>query len=459
MNANIFRAYDIRGVADRDLTDETAEHIGMAIGSAVLERGLAPVLAVGRDARLSSPRLREALVRGLISVGVDVIDVGICATPMLYFAAFTLPVSGGVMVTGSHNPPQDNGFKITLDRSSMHGQEVQDLRKAIERRTYRYGDGPGELRYQDIHTPYIHWISQNIALGKRRLKVVVDAGNGPTGPVAPVLLRRLGCDVIELYTEMDGRFPNHHPDPTVEANLVDLRNSVLEHGADLGVAYDGDGDRIGVLDEKGQVLWGDKLMIVLSRALLAEVPGAAIVGEVKCSQTLFDDIEAHGGRPILSRVGHSLIKAVMKQEAAALAGEMSGHIFYKHRYFGYDDAMYTTCRLLEIVSKQDLPLSGLLTGVPETFATPEIRLYCADDAKFAAVEQVAARYRSSHPVIDIDGVRVQFADGWGLVRASNTGPVLVMRCEADSEEGCERIRAELVDAVEAATGLPAVAGH
>ncbi len=459
MNANIFRAYDIRGVADRDLTDETAEHIGMAIGSTVLQRGLAPVLAVGRDARLSSPRLREALVRGLISVGVDVIDVGICATPMLYFAAFTLPVSGGVMVTGSHNPPQDNGFKITLDRSSMHGQEVQDLRKAIERRTYRYGDGPGELRYQDIHTPYIHWISENIALGKRRLKVVIDAGNGPTGPVAPVLLRRLGCEVIELYTEMDGRFPNHHPDPTVEANLVDLRNSVLEHGADLGVAYDGDGDRIGVLDEKGQVLWGDKLMIVLSRALLAEVPGAAIVGEVKCSQTLFDDIEAHGGRPILSRVGHSLIKAVMKQEAAALAGEMSGHIFYKHRYFGYDDAMYTTCRLLEIISKQDLPLSGLLVGVPETFATPEIRLFCADDAKFAAVEQVAARYRNSHPVIDIDGVRVQFADGWGLVRASNTGPVLVMRCEADSEEGCERIRAELVEAVEAATGSPAVAGH
>lgn len=459
MNTNIFRAYDIRGVADRDLTDETAEHIGMAIGSAVHERGLAPVLAVGRDARLSSPRLREALVRGLISVGVDVIDVGICATPMLYFAAFTLPVSGGVMVTGSHNPPQDNGFKITLDRSSLHGQEVQDLRKAIERRTYRYGDGPGELHYQDIHTPYIHWISQNIALGKRRLKVVVDAGNGPTGPVAPVLLRRLGCEVIELYTEMDGRFPNHHPDPTVEANLVDLRNSVLEHGADLGVAYDGDGDRIGVLDEKGQVLWGDKLMIVLSRALLAEVPGAAIVGEVKCSQTLFDDIEAHGGRPILSRVGHSLIKAVMKQEAAALAGEMSGHIFYKHRYFGYDDAMYTTCRLLEIISKQDLPLSGLLTGVPATFATPEIRLFCADDAKFAAVEQVAARYRSSHPVIDIDGVRVQFADGWGLVRASNTGPVLVMRCEADSEEGCDRIRAELVAAVEAATGSPAVAGH
>jgi phosphomannomutase/phosphoglucomutase len=241
--------------------------------------------------------------------------------------------------------------------------------------------------------------------------------------------------------------------------LVDLRNSVLEHGADLGVAYDGDGDRIGVLDEKGQVLWGDKLMIVLSRALLAEVPGAAIVGEVKCSQTLFDDIEAHGGRPILSRVGHSLIKAVMKQEAAALAGEMSGHIFYKHRYFGYDDAMYTTCRLLEIVSQQDLPLSGLLAGVPETYATPEIRLYCADDAKFAAVDQVAARYRNSHPVIDIDGVRVQFADGWGLVRASNTGPVLVMRCEADSEAGCERIRAELVEAVEAATGSPAVAGH
>ncbi len=459
MNVNIFRAYDIRGVADRDLTDELAEHIGLAIATAVHQRGLAPVLAVGRDARLSSPRLREALVRGLIAAGIDVVDVGICATPMLYFAAFTLGVSGGVMVTGSHNPPEDNGFKITIDKASLHGSDVQDLRKAIERRAYRYGDGPGELRYHDIHTPYIDWIAHNIHLGSRKLKVVVDAGNGPTGPVAPMLLRRLGCEVFELFTDMDGTFPNHHPDPTVEANLVDLRREVLARGADLGVAYDGDGDRIGVINELGQVLWGDRLMIVLSRALLAEVPGAAIVGEVKCSQTLFDDIEARGGRPILSRVGHSLIKAVMKQEAAALAGEMSGHIFYKHRYFGYDDAIYTTCRLLEILSGQLLPLSQMLHDVPETFATPEIRLYCADDAKFHAVELVAARYRDSHPVIDIDGVRVQFSDGWGLVRASNTGPVLVMRCEAQSEAGCERIRAELVAAVEDATGSPAVAGH
>jgi phosphomannomutase/phosphoglucomutase len=421
---------------------------------------LVPVVAVGRDARLSSPRLRDALVRGLTASGVSVEDVGICATPMLYFAAFTREVGGGVMVTGSHNPAGDNGFKITLDRQSLHGADILSLKRIIETRAWPVAPSAGLVTAVDIHTPYVDYCAAAMRLGPRRLKVVVDAGNGPTGPVAPGLLRQLGCEVIELFTEMDGRFPNHHPDPTVEANLQDLIAAVRQHGADVGVAYDGDGDRIGVVDEQGGILWGDKLMIILSRALLREVPGAAIVAEVKCSQTLFDDITHHGGRAVLAKVGHSLIKDRMKQEGALLAGEMSGHIFYRHRYFGYDDAIYTTCRLLEILSADDRPLSAFLHDVPQTFATPELRLACPDEIKFAVVERVAQRYRGVREVIDIDGVRVLWPDGWGLVRASNTGPVLVMRCEAQTEAACARIQAELTAAAEQAAGQPlALGGH
>ncbi len=446
MNLNIFRAYDIRGVADRDLDDPLVRNLGRAIATTVHLRGLPPVLAVGRDARLSSPRMAKALIAGLIEGGIAVRDVGVVATPMVYFAAFTLDVAGGVMVTGSHNPAADNGLKITLDKSSMHGDEVQALRRIIEQNNY-ISQGTGSVTAVDIFHPYVDYCVGNVRLGPRKLKVVVDAGNGPTGPVSPVILRRLGCEVVELFTEPDGNFPNHHPDPTVEANLADLRKMVAETGADLGVAYDGDGDRIGVVDEHGGILWGDKLMIVLSRALLREVPGAAIVAEVKCSQTLFDDIAAHGGRPVLSKVGHSLIKDRMKLEGAQLAGEMSGHIFYKHRYFGYDDATYTTCRLLEILSHDPRPLSQFLLDVPATFATAELRLDCADEIKFAVVDTVARKYKLTHEVIDIDGVRVLFGDGWGLVRASNTGPVLVMRCEAQSQERCDAIERELREAV------------
>jgi len=458
VNPNIFRAYDIRGVADRDLASQVATDIGRAIGAEVWARGLKPVLAVGRDARLSSPRLRDALIQGLTETGIDVIDIGVCATPMQYFAAFTFDVGGGVMVTGSHNPPQDNGFKITLNKCSLHGDEIQGLRRRIDGRDWAGNGGTGTVAFAEIAGPYTDWIAGNIALGPRKLKVAIDCGNGPTGPVSPGLVERLGCEVIGLFTDPDGTFPNHHPDPTVEANLADLRQAVADHRCDVGIAYDGDGDRIGVLDEKGGILWGDKLLILLARAILRDVPGAAIVGEVKCSQTLFDDIVRHGGRPVLSRVGHSLIKDRMKTEGAQLAGEMSGHIFYKHRYFGFDDATYTTCRLLEILSNDPRPMSELLADVPQTFATPEIRLQCPDDAKFGVVAQVAAAYKKSHEVIDIDGVRVIFPDGWGLVRASNTGPVLVMRCEAQSAGGRDRIQAELTRAVEAALGGPVQAG-
>lgn len=460
MNANIFRAYDIRGVADRDLTDDVATAIAQAIGTMAIQRGCKPVFALGRDARLSSPRIHAAFVRGLLSTGIAIRDIGVVATPMLYFSVHNLDVGGGIMITGSHNPGEDNGCKVMLGLSTLHGEEIQEVRQLAQSGQFSAAKQLAAVENVDIHTPYANWLVSHIHLGERPLNVVVDCGNGPTGPISPVILERLGCKVTALFTEPDGHFPNHHPDPTVEKNLLDLRKAVAEQHADVGIAYDGDGDRIGVLDEKGRVLWGDRLMIILSRALLQAEPGAAIVGEVKCSQTLFDDIALHGGRPVMSKVGHSLIKDRMKQEHALLAGEMSGHIFYKHRYFGYDDATYASCRLLEILSHHTGPLSTLLDGVPETFATPELRLNCPEELKFSVVQAVTEQYRGTHEVIDIDGARVKFADGWGLVRASNTGPILVMRCEATSPEARDRIRAELTAAIEQAAGRPVTeSGH
>ena len=418
-----------------------------------------PRAVVGFDARHNSDVFARETAAILTAAGIETFLMpAALPTPLLAFAVRALGCEGGVMVTASHNPPQDNGFKITLNKCSLHGDEIQGLRQRILGGQLAGSGRTGSVSFAEIAGPYTDWIVNNIALGPRKLKVAIDCGNGPTGPVSPGLVQRLGCEVIGLFTEPDGNFPNHHPDPTVEANLADLRRAVADHGCDVGIAYDGDGDRIGVIDEKGGILWGDRLLILLARAILRVVPGAAIVGEVKCSQTLFDDIARHGGRPVLSRVGHSLIKDRMKTEGAQLAGEMSGHIFYKHRYFGFDDATYTTCRLLEILSNDPRPMSELLADVPHTFATPEIRLQCPDDAKFGVVAQVAAAYKQTHEVIDIDGVRVIFADGWGLVRASNTGPVLVMRCEAQSAAGRDRIQAELTHAVEAAMGAPVQLG-
>ncbi|HAN32713.1 MAG TPA: phosphomannomutase [Myxococcales bacterium] len=448
MNPHVFRAYDIRGVADRDLSDDFAHNLGRAYGSFLRRSGGSPKVAIGWDARLSSDRIRDALKSGLHACGCDTISVGMVPTPLLYFATHTLDVGGGIMVTGSHNPAQDNGFKMMLGLDSLHGKDIQSLRKLMEQQDFDTGSGTDDT--YNIRQSYEQWIRSNVSLGERPLSVVIDAGNGPTGPIVPGLLEDLGCEVTGLYCEPDGRFPNHHPDPTVAANLVDLQQAVRASGADLGIAYDGDGDRIGVVDEHGEIIWGDRLMVILSRALLAEEPGAIIVGEVKCSQTLFDDIRARGGQPVMSRVGHSLIKAEMKARGALLAGEMSGHIFYKHRYFGYDDATYATCRLLEILSRQDGPLSELLNGLPETFSTPELRLDCPDAIKFDVVERVKAQFTATHEVIDIDGARVLFHDGWGLVRASNTGPVLVLRCEAQSQGAVDRIEQSLKGAINAA---------
>lgn len=445
MNPHIFRAYDIRGKAERDLPDEVVRAIGQAFATLIRRRGLLARVAVGRDARLSGPRIRDALAAGIRAGGCDVLDVGLVPTPVVYFAAHTREVGGAIMVTGSHNPPDENGLKMVIDRAALFGDDIAELARIAGEADFEQGEGIE--RSIEVLRPYIDQQRLLAELGPRRLKVVVDAGNGPTGPIAPGLLESLGFEVIPLFCELDGTFPNHHPDPTVEENLLDLRAAVAAHGADLGVAYDGDGDRIGVLDEKGTVVWGDRLLAVLARALLKEVPGAAIVAEVKCSDVLFDDIERHGGRAIMGQVGHSLIKARMKVEGALLAGEMSGHIFFAHRYFGYDDAIHATIRLLEVLTHSEQPLSALLADLPPTVATPELRLECPDAVKFAVVDHVKAAMAARYPTHDIDGVRVRFADGWGLVRASNTGPVLVMRCEASTAVACDANEAVLREAI------------
>ncbi|MBI5067058.1 MAG: phosphomannomutase/phosphoglucomutase [Deltaproteobacteria bacterium] len=438
ISPTIFREYDIRGLVDRDLTEEAVRLVGRALGTRVRRAGGRTVV-VGRDCRLSGERFATAMRQALNASGCDVVDLGVVPTPLTYFAAQTLPVDGLCMITGSHNPPAYNGLKVGVGPSTLYGKDIQDLRQQIERGDFDAGQG--SVKSHDIVTPYRDHVAGNLRLGKRRLKVVVDAGNGTGGVVAVPLFRRLGLDVVSLFEEMDGRFPNHHPDPTVEENLAQLQAKVRETGADLGIAYDGDADRVGAVDEKGNVLWGDQIMILFSRALLAEVPGAAIVGEVKCSMTLYDDIARHGGRGIMWKAGHSLIKAKMKEEHALLAGEMSGHIFFGHRWFGFDDAIYSSGRLLELLSHAAGPLSGLLADVPRTFSTPELRVDCPEEKKFELVRRAQEWFSARHRTVTVDGVRVLFPDGWGLVRASNTQPLLVLRFEATTAERLAEIRA------------------
>ena len=453
---SIFREYDIRGIVGKDLTVELAENIGRAYGSRAVRAG-AKSIAVGRDGRTSAMAMREALLKGLLGCGLDVVDIGVCPTPLLYFALFTLPVGGGMMITASHNPPEYNGFKLCLGKDSLHGAAILSLVADIERG--RFESGQGRVSEHAIIPDYLAYIEKAFAhVRANRLHVVVDCGNGMGGLVGPDVLRTLGCRVTGLYEEVDGRFPNHQPDPTVVANLQDVIRTVRETGADVGIAYDGDADRIGAVDEKGQILWGDKLMVLFSRDILKEKPGATIISEVKASQVFYDDVAKHGGRAIMWKTGHSVIKAKLKEERAALAGELSGHIFFADRYFGYDDAIYASCRLIEILAKAGRPLSALLTDLPHTVSTPEIRVDCPDDVKFQVVEEAKKQLAREHKIIDIDGVRVLFPDGWGLIRASNTQPALVLRFEATSEPALKRIR-EIVESQvkQYVTGGPA--GH
>jgi phosphomannomutase/phosphoglucomutase len=435
---SIFREYDIRGVVGAELTTALAEQIGRAYGTKAVRAG-AKAIAVGRDGRTSAMEMREALLKGLLGCGLDVVDIGVCPTPLLYYALFTLPVGGGVMITASHNPPQYNGFKLCLGKDSMHGAAIQALKADID--TGRFESGQGKVSEHPIIPDYLAYIKQSFAGVKAdRLHAIVDCGNGMGGLVGPDALRLLGCRVTGLYVDVDGRFPNHHPDPTVAANLQDLIKKVRETQADIGIAYDGDADRIGAVDERGDILWGDKLLVLYARDVLRDKPGATIISEVKASQVFYDDVVRRGGRSVMWKAGHSLIKAKMKEERAALAGEMSGHMFFADRYFGYDDAVYASCRLIEILAKAGRPLSTLLADLPPTVSTPEIRVDCPDDVKFQVVEEARKQLAREHKIIDIDGVRVLFPEGWGLIRASNTQPALVLRFEATSDAALQRIR-------------------
>jgi len=449
LKPTIFREYDIRGIAETELANPDVADLGRALGTYLL-RHSGPRINLGRDCRLSSPRLHNALLEGLLATGCEVTDIGVVPTPLLYFSATHLEADGAVMITGSHNPSEFNGFKTVSGSTSLHGEAIQDVRRLIDARDFAAGHGTHHS--MDVIPAYLDELSPQFEFG-RRIKVVLDGGNGTAGPVMHQLLKRLNVDVTELFFEMDGHFPNHHPDPTVPANLEHLREAVRVQGADLGIAFDGDADRIGAVDENGEVIYGDLLLLIYGREILTRKPGATIIGEVKCSQLLYDELKRLGGNPIMYKTGHSLIKAKMKQEHAELAGEMSGHMFFADRYFGYDDALYAACRLIEIVAKSGKPLSAQLAGLPKLISTPEIRVDCPDETKFAVVARVAEQFRRTHNVIDVDGVRVLFGEGWGLLRASNTQPVLVMRFEAATEallaDYQREVEAALVEAKQA----------
>jgi len=440
LKKEIFRQYDIRGIVDQDLTPASVELLGKAIGTYYRQKGVKEV-ALGRDCRLSSPTFAEAISKGLESTGCQVIDLNTIPTPLLYFAVYYKNIESGVMITGSHNPPEYNGFKMMIGQETLYGNQIQEIYQILE--TGKFARGSAAPRKQiNIIPEYTQYVLNNVSLA-RPLKIVVDAGNGTAGAVAVPLFKRLGCQVIPLYCEMDGHFPHHHPDPTIPEALQDLIRRVKKEQAEVGLAYDGDGDRIGVIDDQGQIIWGDKLMILFCREILPEHPGAAVISEVKASQLLYKEIDRLGGRPIMWKTGHSLIKKKIKEEQALLAGEMSGHIFFADKWFGFDDAIYSSARLLEILARQKKSLSQLLSDLPPTYNTPEIRIYASDEVKFHIVEEVKKALAKKYPIIDIDGVRANFPHGWALVRASNTQEVLVLRFEADTPENLQAIREEV----------------
>ncbi|MBW2069308.1 MAG: phosphomannomutase/phosphoglucomutase [Deltaproteobacteria bacterium] len=437
MHPKVFREYDIRGIVGSEILDDDVITLGKAFGTYMARQGKSRIV-VGRDCRLSSDRFRDLLIKGLTTAGMDVVDLGVCPTPVFYFAIRHLNREGGMMITASHNPPEYNGFKICNGYDTISGPEIQKLRAIMEEGNFVSENG--SVSTYDIITPYTEYILKNIKM-PRKLRVGLDAGNATGGPVALPLLQKLGCEVYPLYCDMDGTFPNHEPDPTVLENLKDLIELVKKEKLDVGIAYDGDCDRLGVVDHNGNVVYGDKLMIIFAREILSRKPGAIFISEVKCSKTLYEDIEKRGGKIIMWKTGHSLIKAKMKEVQAELAGEMSGHMFFKDRYFGFDDGIYASCRLLEILSITGKTIPELLEGVPQTYTTPEIRVDCPDEVKFQVVEKAKELFKErGYDIIDVDGARIVFPDGWGLVRASNTQPVLVLRYEADTPERLEEIR-------------------
>lgn len=446
MNPAVFREYDIRGLAEKDFDKDFALLLGKVHGTAVAEKGGTRV-TVGRDCRVTSDPYAEAVIAGMVSAGLHVYDIGVCPSPLLYFSLFHLNVDGGIEITASHNASEYNGFKICLGKDTLYGQQIRDIRTRMERNDF-LGKPGGKVERYEIVPPYNEFLLADVPKLARPLKVVIDAGSGVGGPVAPPIFKELGCQVWEIACVPDPKFPFHHPDPTVPENLEMLIEKVKHEKADVGIAYDGDADRIGAVDEKGNIVWGDELLILFARDMLKRNPGATVISEVKCSQRLYDDIAKNGGKPIMWKAGHSLLKAKMKETGALLAGEMSGHMFFKERYFGYDDAIYASLRLLEILANSGKPLSTLLADLPPGVSTPEIRVDCPDDKKFVIAQKATEYFRQHYEVIDVDGVRVQFADGWGLIRASNTQPALVLRFEAKSRAKLNEYRTLIEDKLE-----------
>jgi phosphomannomutase/phosphoglucomutase len=442
MKEQIFREYDIRGIYGTELTDENAYLIGKAFISLIKkDTDKEPKkLSIGMDARLHSEKLKRSLIKGITESGVNVIDLGMCPTPLQYFSLFRLPLDGGIMITGSHNPPEYNGFKLSIGKETIFGEKIKLLRKIILDKDFITNEKRGTVETYDIIEDYKNFMIDQFS-SFEGIKLVIDSGNGVAGLVAPEIFKKLGAEVIELFSEPDGRFPNHHPDPVVLENIQILRDTVLKEKAHIGIGYDGDADRLGVIDENGNVVWGDQLMIIFARDVLSKNPHAKIIGEVKCSQIMYEEIKNMGGIPIMWKTGHSLIKKKMKEENALLAGEMSGHIFFNDRYFGYDDAIYASLRLVDIMKRNCKPygLSQLLKGIKSCHISPEIRINCPDDKKFIIVEKIKEHF-NKYECITIDGVRINFPKGWALLRASNTQPVLVLRFEAETEEALKEMQ-------------------
>lgn len=436
----IFRAYDIRGLVDQDLDEGVMRLVGRAFATLVRRDGGIRVV-LGRDGRLTSPAYAAAFAAGVRAAGCEVLDAGLVPTPVLYFGIHELDADGGAVITASHNPAEYNGVKLCVGTRTLFGDAIRDLRRMIEAGDFE--EGAGGIDTVDLVEPYVAMVKERVEV-RRPVRVAVDAGNGVAGSIVPRLYRELGCTVHELYCEVDGTFPNHHPDPTVEDNLLDLRRLVLDEGLELGLGFDGDGDRLGVIDERGEIVWGDRLTILLARDVLSRNPGATIIFDVKCSRLLADDVAAHGGRPLMWKTGHSFIKQKIREEGALLAGEMSGHLFFGENFFGHDDAAYAGARLLDIHSRHDGPFSALLGDLPAVHSTPEIRHPSTEEHKFEVCRRLRDELAEEFEVNDIDGVRVELPDGWGLARPSNTSPKIILRFEAESAERLEEIR-ELVE--------------
>lgn len=439
INPNIFREYDIRGVADTDLTDEVVELIGKAYGTYIT----AKEVVVGMDNRLSSPRIKKSLIKGLTSVGKNIIDIGFTLSPILYYSAILYDTDGAIMITGSHIPAPNNGFKLCKGRHTLYGDEIREILKIIQKD--EFADEPlGTIEEKNPVLQYEEVLKEKIKLNKK-LKIVIDCGNGTAGIFAQRILENWGCEVIPLNCESDGSFPAHNPDPTKIDALQELISRVKEEKADIGIGIDGDGDRLGVIDEKGNIIWGDMIQILYQREILKKHPGEKVIIEVKCSQALYDDVVAHGGKPMFWKTGHSLIKAKMLEEDTLVTGEMSGHMFFRDEYFGFDDALYAAGRLLRIIADSGKKLSELFLDAPHYFITPELRPYCSDDTKFGIVKKIVNDFKEKYEVIDIDGARIVFDDGWGLVRASNTQPALIIRAEGKTPEALVRIKKIIED--------------